>query len=166
MVQQFVDTRRSEVLLILNEDELDYENQEAFETAVSVIASIGRQVIQEGQDRTVVSGHRTLKSGTIPGLLDELASVTSDPEGRALSGSVVEGLGQAHDASLVVIVTGGPESIPGAITAARRFSRTTRTVVISVGAGTSGVRRVENMLLFSVSSLSELTSVMNVVVSA
>ena len=79
MVQQFVDTRRSQVLLALNEDFAAYDSEEGFEVAVSALGSVGQTVIRDGQTRVVVSGGRVLGSVSPATLLDELSGVTLCP---------------------------------------------------------------------------------------
>lgn len=166
MVQQFVDTRRSRVLLILNEDLNSFANDDAFETAVSAVGSIAQQVIRDGQSRTVVSGRRILRSESPSALLDELSGVSAYRDVQGLSNSVRIGREQSPGASLVVIVTGGVTPLDEVNAAARRFSTAARVVVLMVGEDQSGLRKRENVLLFSLSSLSELRQVMNVVAMA
>jgi uncharacterized protein (DUF58 family) len=165
MVQQFVDTRRSRVLLILNEDSSDFACDEDFETAVSAIGSIGLEVIREGQTRTVVSGRRMIGAVSGATMLDGLSGVSSNPSGQELAHTVVLGSKYAPDASLVVIATGRMTAISALRAASRRFSLATRVVVILVGEGQAGFQKLENTLLFTITSLEDLPSVMNVVVT-
>jgi uncharacterized protein (DUF58 family) len=166
MVQQFIDTRRSQVLLTLNEDLQAYDDEDGFEVAVSALASIGQQVIREEQGRVVVSGTRVLPSPSATTLLDQLSGVSASAEGANLASTLALGSRLCPDASLVAIVTGRKTSVSEIRASALRFASAARVVVILVGRGPVGFQRVENILLFSIETLSDLPAVMNVVVHA
>jgi uncharacterized protein (DUF58 family) len=165
MVQQFIDTRRSRVLLILSEDRGGFMNDDDFETAVSTVGSIGLEVIREGQIRTVISGTRMLGAVSATTLLDELSGVSLNQSGTGLAPSVLLGSRYAPDASLVVIVTGRLTPITEIRAAARRFPLDTRVVVIMIGEGPAEIQRLGTILLFAISTLDDLPLVMNVVVT-
>jgi hypothetical protein len=98
-------------------------------------------------------------------MLDGLSGVSSNPSGQELAHTVVLGSKYAPDASLVVIATGRMTAISALRAASRRFSLATRVVVILVGEGQAGFQKLENTLLFTITSLEDLPSVMNVVVT-
>jgi uncharacterized protein (DUF58 family) len=165
MVQQFIDTRRSQVLLALNEDIGAYESEDGFEIAVSALGSIGQQVIREGQTRTVVSGSRILGSVSPGTLLDELSGVECRAEGAHLVDTLSLGSRQCPDASLVVVVTGRHTTLSEVRASALRFSLANRVVVVRIDPAGSGFQRVDQVLLFSIAALEELPAVMNVAVT-
>ena len=165
MVQQFIDTRRSQVLLALNEDIGTYDSEDGFEVAVSVLGSIGQRIIRDGQNRTVVSGTHVLGSVSPAALLDELSGVTFQAEGASLTKTLALGSRQCPDASLVVIATGRQTPTAEIRASALRFAHASRVVVIQVGSGQTGFQRIENIALFSIDKLDELPAVMNVVVA-
>ena len=70
------------------------------------------------------------------------------------------------DASIVVLVTGEVAPLNELRAAARRFAVGTRVAVVRVGPQRAGFRLVENLLLIDLETLSELPSVVNVVVNA
>jgi len=119
MVRQFDETRRSTICLVLDLDESSYATADEFETAVSVIGSLGVRALRDGRDvRAVVSGEvpefarasvrslRQLRVTTPRGLLDDLAGVES---GTAVANlpTITRMVAEANsDTSLVFLVTG------------------------------------------------------------
>jgi uncharacterized protein (DUF58 family) len=166
MVQEFLDTRRSHLLVALDDEAAGYATPDDFETAVSVVASVGVQAVLDGQVRSMVVGSRVVPTATRATMLDALAgietvAVPGGPMRTAATGNRV-----AHDASLVVLVTGTGADPVDLRRAARRFRVGVRVAVVRVGPDPQGFRLVENVLLIDMSQLSELPAVMNMVVSA
>jgi uncharacterized protein (DUF58 family) len=71
MIRQFEETRRSQLTIVHTEDTRYYADEEEFELAVSVMASIATQVIRDGTQISVVSESRTLRTHTPIALLDD-----------------------------------------------------------------------------------------------
>ncbi len=71
MVRQFEETRRSQLLILLATDERYYADDDEFELAVSVMASIATHVIREGTAVSVVSDALQLRTATATTLLDD-----------------------------------------------------------------------------------------------
>jgi uncharacterized protein (DUF58 family) len=71
MVRQFEETRRSQLTIVFSEDRRYYADEDEFELAVSVMASIGTQVVRDGTQISVVSETRRLRTHTQTALLDD-----------------------------------------------------------------------------------------------
>jgi uncharacterized protein (DUF58 family) len=166
MVQQFVDTRRSHVLIILDDELARYPEPTQFETAVSVVASIGVRSVMDDQVRTVVAGERVLPTRSRNTLLDALSAVEMlDRAGAGARNASVAGRAAA-DASIAVVVTGASMSIPEIRRMARRFTVDTRFVGIRVGAPAMGMQSIENIMVLDLVTLDDLPRIVNVAVGA
>jgi uncharacterized protein (DUF58 family) len=71
MIRQFEETRRSQLTIVHTEDSRYYADEDEFELAVSVMASIATQVIRDGTQISVVSESRPLRTHTPTALLDD-----------------------------------------------------------------------------------------------
>ena len=164
MVQQFVDTRRSHVLVILDDDEGSYSDPAVFEVAVSVVASLGVRAVIDDQVRTVVATERALPTRTRTTLLDALSRVDMVGQPGALSRNAVVASRSAPDASIVVLVTGASTPIPVIRRLARRFTVDTRFVGIRVGASEAGMQAIENIMVLDLATLNDLPRTVSVAV--
>lgn len=106
MVRQFEETRRSHMLVALSTRLHDYADDDEFESAVSIAASLGMQTLLEGQTLTAVTSTRQLRHRTAKQLLDQYAGVDYERAAPPLS-EVARRIARAHaDASVAVIVCG------------------------------------------------------------
>jgi uncharacterized protein (DUF58 family) len=71
MIRQFEETRRSQLTVVFSEDRRYYVDDDEFELAVSVMASIATQVIRDGTQIGVVTETRRLRTHTPSALLDD-----------------------------------------------------------------------------------------------
>lgn len=71
MVRQFEETRRSQLTIIHSTQGSYYADQDEFELAVSVTASIAAQVIRDGTDMDVVTETRALRTHSVAAMLDD-----------------------------------------------------------------------------------------------
>ncbi|MCK8610194.1 DUF58 domain-containing protein [Agromyces sp. C10] len=164
MVRQYEETRRSQLLLVQATRADHYASEEEFELAVSVLASLGVQVIRDATRLAVATDRLTLNTATPTALLDDTSRIES---AAAVGESPAVGLAPA--ASLrdlvreaarrvpvpsVVIVVGGSlaplaefravETVFGSDTqviafraevgAASRIARVGESTVVTVGA--------------------------------
>jgi uncharacterized protein (DUF58 family) len=79
MVRQFEETRRSQLLLIFAADRKHYASEEEFELAVSVLASLGVQVLRDATKVDVVTEHSQLRTRSANTLLDDTSRLTWAP---------------------------------------------------------------------------------------
>jgi len=71
MVRQFEETRRSQVALLLASDSSYFASDEEFELAVSVLASLGVQVVRDGTTANVISDRLELRTRSVNTFLDD-----------------------------------------------------------------------------------------------
>ena len=130
MVKQFEDTRRTQTALALSMDPTDYADDDEFEMAVSVVASVGVQTIREEREIAVLAGPGTLRVETPPLLLDDCSALalSSSGAGAAMLGRRVAR--EAPEASVAMLVTGSEPSSADLRLGARHVPAGTRTVVV------------------------------------
>jgi hypothetical protein len=71
MVRQFEETRRSQVALLFASDASYFASDDEFELAVSVLASLGVQIVRDGTTANVISDRRELRTRSVNTLLDD-----------------------------------------------------------------------------------------------
>jgi uncharacterized protein (DUF58 family) len=82
MVRQFVDVRRSELTLVLPTDPGGYADEQEFEAAVSVVASLAVRALADQVTLRLALGRRELPGHSRVQVLDALAGVAA-PHGGA-----------------------------------------------------------------------------------
>lgn len=165
MVQQFVDTRRSHVVVLLDDAPDRYTDPEQFELAVSIAGSIGLRAIDDEQIRSVAVGSRPMPTSTRNALLDALSSVDCTGPEDALDRCVALASRNARNASIVLLVTGPSASVADIRRVSRRFTVDVRVVAIRVGVADPGVQRIKNVLVLDVNALDDLPRITNMAVS-
>lgn len=106
MVRQFVDTRRSELLLMISEHADDYASADEFELAVSIAASVGLRALRDQQTVTFVGGDRVLPSDTPQSLLDSSSRLQCAARGGDLTRAATVGRRAAPGSTIVMCVSG------------------------------------------------------------
>jgi uncharacterized protein (DUF58 family) len=71
MVRQYTETRRSQLLLMQSAETTHYASEDEFELGISVMASIGSQVIREKTNLDVLWEMTKLRSRSVTALLDD-----------------------------------------------------------------------------------------------
>jgi uncharacterized protein (DUF58 family) len=71
MVRQYTETRRSQLLLLQSAETTHYSSEDEFELGISVMASIGCQVIREKTSLDVIWENAKLRSRSMTSLLDD-----------------------------------------------------------------------------------------------
>jgi uncharacterized protein (DUF58 family) len=112
LVRQYVDTRRSRLALVLSCDRNEYEDEDEFELAVSVMGSIGLRGLTDGLSLTLLAGTREVPCGTGRRLLDSLSEINLAGRGQGLQDAVLTATKVVPDASVVVLGTGTRLGIP------------------------------------------------------
>ena len=165
MVQQFVDTRRSHVVVLLDDANLSYADRDHFELAVSVAGSIGMRAIADEQICTVAVGARRLPTTTRSSLLDALSPIDCAGPLDSMERAAAQASRTARDASMVVLVTGPDTSLTDIRRIARRFTIDVRVVAIRVGAVDPEVQRIKNVLVLDLEQLADLPRITNMAIS-
>ena len=133
MVRQFEDTRRTHTALGLVDTLGDYRDEDEFELAVSVYASIGQQALREELEVTALTALRTLRTTTPPSFLDDCAGLEAreaEPGEPPVAQEIARTVPQA---SLALVVTGSTRTAPELRATASHVPAGVRTVVVSVG---------------------------------
>lgn len=79
MVRQFEETRRSQLTILQSESAAYYADDEEFELAISVTASLAAQVIRDGTALNVVSEVRRLHTYSASAMLDDTCRMELSP---------------------------------------------------------------------------------------
>jgi uncharacterized protein (DUF58 family) len=156
MVRQFVDTRRSHLGTLLSNDPSEYANPDDYELGVSVVGSLGRRALLDGQEVTSIVGEQALGAATATQLLDSLSGVEL-VEGSGLSAAVSRAADALSKVSVVVLVTGHGVDLATLRMNAERLPRGLRVVGIRVrrGAG-SALRRSGTVTVIELGDLESL----------
>lgn len=109
MVRQYEETRRSQLLLVQPTRADHYASEAEFELAVSVLASLGVQVIRDATRLAVATDRLTLTTATPTALLDDTSRI--DPIGDLAAAGASTGAG-APAASVRDLVREAARRIP------------------------------------------------------
>ncbi|ANF30416.1 hypothetical protein A0130_00810 [Leifsonia xyli] len=162
MVRQYQETRRSQLLLAFDAERSHFASDEEFELGVSVMTSIGCQVIREETEMDAVWQGGPMRVATPTALLDDSCRIQPVEGAHA---SIREFLRQATlrlaAPSLAVTVAGSqvdPAELRGA---AALWGTDTETIVIRVDeAGEPRLARLGRSMLITVSTLPELPALL------
>jgi uncharacterized protein (DUF58 family) len=124
MVRQFVDTRRSELTLLIGLDGAEYPDPDDFETAVSVIASIAARALADRVSLQIRAGERRLACGSRVQALDALAGLRWQPPGSTAPGSSTAALLRSLSPSStgdVIVLLGPGSALPQVAASAARL---------------------------------------------
>lgn len=158
MVRQFEETRRSQLVILFDSDREKFASDDEFELAVSIVASVGVQVIRDGTRVTVVSEQRALRTATATTLLDDscrLEPVTTQfASAREFARAATMRLPAP---SLVVLVGGSGLAVTDARAVQTLFGRDAVTIGLRADlAGTSRIGTVDRIRVATVAALSDL----------
>lgn len=161
MVRQFEQTRRSVLALGLSTSPDDYADPSEFETAISILGSLGLQAIRDEMDVAVQTSRRTVPASTGKRLLDALSGVEWSPrDDRFLD--LAATVARDHAGASVIMLHAGA-SIDAAVV---RRARTllppqARVIVFSVVQGASPkLQPIGDVALATIGSVSDLPRVM------
>ncbi|WP_051223365.1 DUF58 domain-containing protein [Agrococcus lahaulensis] len=161
MVRQFEQTRRSVLALGLSTSPDDYADPSEFETAISILGSLGLQAIRDEMDVAVQTSRRTVPASTGKRLLDALSGVEWSPrDDRFLD--LAATIARDHAGASVIMLHAGA-SIDAALV---RRARTllppqARIIVLSVVQGASPkLQPIGDVALATIGSVSDLPRVM------
>jgi hypothetical protein len=134
MVRQYEDTRRTHTALALEDSRAAYLDEDEYEAAVEVFASLGAQAVREGLEITALSGEDVLRTGTPPRFLDDCAGLTSrpGPTGPGVTRTVAQSVPHA---SMVIVVTGSVPDAAELRRSALHVPAGVRTAIIVVSLG-------------------------------
>ena len=118
MVRQFEQTRRSVLALGLSTSPDDYGDAAEFETAISILGSLGLQAVRDEMDVVVQTSQQTLPATTGKRLLDALSGVEWSPRhDRFLD--LAATIAQQHAGASVIMLHAGAAVEPALVRRAR-----------------------------------------------
>lgn len=154
-IRQYHDTRRSHLTLVVDSSSASYGDDEDFETAVSVAASIAARTNREGTDVSLLCGEHAVTGRGLDGVLDaccRLQPDSSDPVAAAR-----EALRLAPETSWLVMVTGAEAA--GELAGVLRAQLAPDVMLLVVrtdAAGRTTLARGSGVRLLTVRTLDEL----------
>lgn len=164
MVRQFVDTRRSQVAMLLSGDARDFADDDEFELALSLFASLGIRAVRDQQSLVMMAAGRELNTATAVHVLDGASGISTVGAATSLGESVTRHLRRRGDATLAVLVTGSVTSAPQLRAAAARFGADVKVIVVRAAiGGTSGIRDIGFTRIVTAAALSELPRLLRAV---
>jgi len=134
LVRQYVETRRSEATVLLDDDVTAYADGAEFEVAVSAAASLAVRAMRDDFDVTLVCGDVHASSRSVDVLLDATCRITQGESDLRESARRAAATGAA--ASLVVVVTGSGCDPALLRTAGSEFPSDALRVLVRVDLGT------------------------------
>jgi transglutaminase-like putative cysteine protease len=162
MVRQYQETRRSQLLLAFDAERSHFASDDEFELGVSVMTSIGCQVIREETEIDAVWQGGAMRVGTPTALLDDSCRIQPVEGAHA---TVREFLRQATlrlAAPSLAVTVAGSQVDPGELRAAAALWGTdTETIVIRVDESAEPrLTRLGRSMLLTVSALPELPALL------
>jgi len=155
MVRQFLDTRRSHLGVVVDCDQAAWLDEDEFETAVSVGASVAARSLLDEMDVSEASGPFVLTRPRRHAALDLFSRVRTGSE--ALESVVARLARAAATISAAVIVTGPLTSFHVLRRAVSAFSPDVNVVVIRVEHGaTAGLQLSGGLSILTIGSLDDL----------
>jgi uncharacterized protein (DUF58 family) len=162
MVRQFEETRRSQLTIVHTTDRAAYANDDEFELAISIMASIGVQVVRDGTRMSIVTERMPVKTATPTALLDDTSRLT------ATSGDYPNLREFARDAtkrlpapSVVMVVAGSGAPIAEFRTVETLFGLDTQTIGFRADLGAaSRIAKVSGLTVVTVGNIDELPRLM------
>ncbi len=156
MVRQFVDTRRAHLGIVLSVNRAEYVDEDEFEMAVSVAASLGRNALGDGQTMTCVAGSSLVPSGSGPRFLDGLSGVELAGGGN-LRESMQRARPHLRNASVVVALSGSGVTLKQFGIVADRYPAEARIACICCAAGDPvSVRMSARVTVLNIGGLTDL----------
>lgn len=157
MVVQFVDTRRSHVALLQSGAAADYADDDEFELAVSVLASLGVRAVRDQQSLSIMAAGRAISTTSPTSVLDGASAIELAGPATGLAAAAAEARRRNADVTLAVLITGSTTPVAGIRAAAGRFSPDVKVVVFRADCGgTSGVREIGAALVMTLAALADL----------
>jgi len=136
LVRQFLDTRRSHVIVVTDVDPTVYGSDDEFELALSCGASIARRAITDSMDLTVVCGSQKQSRPSPHLALDTYSRAVFEETSLAATVRRLENE-TTGDASLIVLVTGADANFSELQLSRSLVPMQVRMLIVRVGLGQS-----------------------------
>ncbi|MCH1884126.1 DUF58 domain-containing protein [Agrococcus sp. ARC_14] len=161
MVRQFEQTRRSVLALGLSTSPDDYADPAEFETAISILGSLGLQAVRDEMDVVVQTSKQTLPASTGKRLLDALSGVEWSPRhDRFLD--LAATIAQQHGGASVIMLHAGANVEPALVRRARTLLPAQARVIVFtvVKDAKTRLQPIGDTALATIGSVSDLPRVM------
>jgi len=159
MVRQYEETRRSQLVLVQVTEREHYASDDEFELGVSVLASIGVQVIRDATRVAVATEALALRTATPTALLDDTSRI--EPVRRpfpTVRDFVREATKRLAPPSVVIAVAGSRLPVADLRSIQTLFGPDTETVAFRVELGAaSRITRIAGTTVVTVGDLDELS---------
>lgn len=158
MVRQFVETRRSQLVVALSRHVRDYGNDpEEFELAISALASFGLQAVREERDLAALTTHESLRTSSPDAFLDALTRLQL-AGGRGSLVEICRDVARDYPrASIVVLGVGQAVSVRDLRAAAAVLPSGARVLAVRAAPGEeSTVRQLNGLSVITLGSLADL----------
>jgi len=155
LVRQFLDTRRSHVVVAVDSHRDSYPDSEDYELAISAAASLTLRVVQDEQEISVLAGEHVAPSAVGSRVLDIYSRAELGTHG--LTDLARRGNRIVPDASTAILVTGSSTPYLELQHAAHEFPTEVRVIVIQIDPTTpSGIRDGYGLRILSLQRLGDL----------
>lgn len=158
MVRQYEETRRSQLIIVQSAEREHYASDEEFELAVSVLASIGVQVIRDATRLAVVTEGLSLRTATPTALLDDTSRI--EPVRRefpTVRDFVRDATKRLPAPSVVIAVAGSLLPVADIRSIETLFGADTQTIAFRIELGAaSRISRIAGTTVVTVGELSDL----------
>jgi uncharacterized protein (DUF58 family) len=169
-VKQYEDTRRTQTAVALATDARDYKHghdDAELELAVSVVASLGVQVLAEEHPLEVLAGSGRVRTTARRPFLDDCSGIVCGPDGTASTLLGRRIAREAPDVTLAFLVTGSVVPDADLRAAARHVPEGTRTLVVSCVPGVEvEVRTQRGLSLVRLGALDDLPRALRLAAAA
>lgn len=162
MVRQFEETRRTQLMIVHSTERTHFASDEEFELAVSMTASLARQVISDGTALNIVTDERQLRTATPTAMLDDCSRLEGVSGRYASAREFVRDTTKRLAAPSVVMIVGG-SLLPLAEYRMIQTLFSPETVTIAMRAASAqsaGIGKVGAMTMLTVSQLPELPALL------
>lgn len=158
MVRQYEETRRSQLVLLQSTERSHYASDDEFELGVSVLASLGVQVIRDGTRLDVVTEGRRLRTATPTALLDDTSRIEYvNGAFGTVRDFVRDGSKRLSPPSIAVVIGGSAVPLAEFRSVVTVFGPDTQTLAfrVELGAG-SRIASIAGTTVVTVGSLTDL----------
>lgn len=155
LVRQFLDTRRSHILVIVDSDPASYRDEEEYELAMSAGASVAVRAVLDEQTVSVVAGEQSVPDAQGQRVLDTFSR--AELTGEGLSDLAARAARVAPDVSIALMVTGHAVPFAELMHAANNFAPEVNTVALRIDPqAVTGISGSTALTVLSLRVLAEL----------
>jgi uncharacterized protein (DUF58 family) len=159
MVRQFLDTRRSHLVVVLDGALQAYATDDEFELAISAGASLALRAIRDEQDASVVPARPVVVRANGRRILDAFSRAEMSAGSISLTRLAARAVEASPDASIAVLVSGSGCELSEFRRAAARFDPETRVVALIADLESgSSIRRGARLVVLTIGDLGDLAS--------